>query len=778
MTSGLPHQEKLSETPELRVDEDAPVEQVSNDPTESGSTDKSSSDTDFPNLGESYEVICRIGQGGMGRVFKVRERSSGKFFAVKVLQPDLAADAAALKRFEQEAESASQLDHANLVSVYGHGTASDGAPYIVMDFLQGSGLSDVLKKDHHLEPKRALEIFIQICEALKHAHDKGVIHRDIKPTNIILTSTTGGAESAHIVDFGIAKAAPTANRETHNLTQTGEIFGSPQYMSPEQCLGFMLDSRSDIYSLGCLMYEVLTGGTPFEGANPIQLVVKHINEDPPGFPKVIKGEKFIDRLESVVLHCLEKDKTARYQTIDEVLKDLYAIKAGKPPSQFVRSVKPKRTYTSKHALGLLVLFAAVASYLFMIAGVVETAMFAQTLGIVLTTLSFSGIYVFYTSAFDTFRKNKARGLSEKTAWSVALCTLLGTTCLSITPVCLIALFDPNFHFVSKHLVSGSFFTHFGFAVLSGIALICFLAFRSKKLAKPLLMSFKYLVVSVIVGLILCYVVPAQTGRVIYSMGMTVYSESADVARTLFQLATTLNPKDVDSYLRLADLANVKGDVNLELSYLDKAYNVNPQTHVLIRRAKLFLSSGKVAEAFRDLDAAEKKDPGYSEIYYERSKYFFAQKRYAEAMAQLENKKASGAATISYAFTAKVRAALGRYESAISDLNTGIYNTYSEKDELYLMRAMLLEHLGHQVSATKDYQEVVKQNDTSTNKMVMRSYALHKLGTPAEAHKIISDANFLAGENDFKKLVETIPMTSFQTLINSEHPKPDDPKQAS
>src|SRR5581483_10202154 len=160
---------------------------------------------DLPNLPDRYEVLEQIGHGGMGSVYKVYDKAVEKVMAIKVLQPELTKDAAALKRFEQEAESASELNHSNLVSVYGHGTSLDGAPYIVMDFIDGPGLAAILKKEHHLEPKRALDIFIKICEGLIYAHDRNVIHRDIKPTNIIMTRTADGADSAHIVDFGIAK---------------------------------------------------------------------------------------------------------------------------------------------------------------------------------------------------------------------------------------------------------------------------------------------------------------------------------------------------------------------------------------------------------------------------------------------------------------------------------------------------------------------------------------------------------------------------------------------
>ena len=167
------------------------------------------------------------------------------------------------------------------------------------------------------------------CEAMAYAHRKSVIHRDIKPDNIILTRRSDSGDFVKLVDFGIAKVLPSEQKQTQNLTQTGEIFGSPLYMSPEQCMGNKVDARSDIYAFGCVMYEALTGSPPFAGDNPIRTILKHINEQPKPISKLPQDYKVPADLESVIMHCLEKDPADRYQNADELLKDLEAIRDGK-----------------------------------------------------------------------------------------------------------------------------------------------------------------------------------------------------------------------------------------------------------------------------------------------------------------------------------------------------------------------------------------------------------------------------------------------------------------
>ncbi len=275
-------------------------------------------------IGGKYRVVQLLGRGGMGAVYKVHHQALDKTFAAKVLHKDVMTDFKLLQRFDQEAKSVGALNHQNLIAVHDYGTSDDGTPYLIMDFLEGHSLDEELKSKGPLGEQRALHIFGLVCDALKHAHEKGIIHRDIKPSNIMLVKTEDGKESVKIVDFGIAKREFIDSK----VTQTGEVFGTPLYMSPEQCLGKACDARSDIYSLGCVMYEALTGIAPFAAENAVQTIFNHINEKPEPLRKANPEAKLSVAVEQLVAACLEKDPTDRISSVDQVVINLRRIESG------------------------------------------------------------------------------------------------------------------------------------------------------------------------------------------------------------------------------------------------------------------------------------------------------------------------------------------------------------------------------------------------------------------------------------------------------------------
>lgn len=233
-----------------------------------------------PNLGDRYEVLEFLGAGGMGSVWKVFDKELKEHFAVKVLLPALVADDASLKRFQKEAELASELNHPNIVAIYGAGSDVDGNPTIIMRLVQGESLEDVLKREGKLPEEQAIDIAQQICEALVYSHSKGIVHRDIKPSNIIISKTKSGADLVQLVDFGIARCVYEQKTATMAITKAVDMLGSPLYMSPEQLLGEEVTEASDIYSFGCVFYEMLTGKPPFYDENPVKVVLKHVSEEP------------------------------------------------------------------------------------------------------------------------------------------------------------------------------------------------------------------------------------------------------------------------------------------------------------------------------------------------------------------------------------------------------------------------------------------------------------------------------------------------------------------
>ena len=268
-----------------------------------------------------YKILSLLGTGGMSAVYKAHDLRMDRTVAIKMLHPHLVSDRKNLERFLQEARAESSLKHPNVLSVLSVGVATDGRLYIVMDFLQGESLADEVQSKGAIDQERARELFIQICEGLHHAHEHGIVHRDLKPSNVMLCSDQTGTV-AKIVDFGIAKLVSTD--QIQKLTQTGAILGSPAYMSPEQCSGSFPDPRSDIYSMGCLMYEVLTGRVPFESSNHLEAMCKQMGETAPSFHEAAPGVTISPDLEELVRKALEKRPEARQQTAlqlkDELLK--------------------------------------------------------------------------------------------------------------------------------------------------------------------------------------------------------------------------------------------------------------------------------------------------------------------------------------------------------------------------------------------------------------------------------------------------------------------------
>jgi serine/threonine protein kinase len=271
-------------------------------------------------LDNQYEILSVIGQGGMSVVYKARHVMLRKIVAIKTLLPHLVLHPLSLQRFQQEAQAASNIVHTNVVTIYNFGITPEGQPYLVMDYLEGISLQELILEHGHLAIVRAVNIFTQVANALGLAHEKGVVHRDLKPSNIILIEQGDNKDIVQIVDFGIAKLLPQEGAEAMALTQTGEVFGSPLYMSPEQAKGEKLDSRSDIYSMGCLMYETLCGKLPHNGENALEVLYKHINDVPHAMSF---GEiKIPHALEAIVFKALAKSPELRYQNMLELEEDL------------------------------------------------------------------------------------------------------------------------------------------------------------------------------------------------------------------------------------------------------------------------------------------------------------------------------------------------------------------------------------------------------------------------------------------------------------------------
>jgi serine/threonine protein kinase len=273
-------------------------------------------------LDQKYYLESKLGVGGMGIVYRAGRLLIGDQVAVKVLHPDQMTDPQAVKRFRREAQIGARLKHPNVVTVYDFGVSSEGLSYLVMDLAEGENLGSLIERQGTLAETDAAEIIRQVCAALDEAHRQGVVHRDIKPQNIIVQTTSDGLQ-VKVLDFG---AAASRDITTSKLTRTGAIVGTPDYMSPEHCLGEELDRRSDIYSLGVVLFEMLTGVTPFDSPTPTAIVIKHVHDPPP--PPRTLNPNISPAVEAVTLRALEKRRDARPQTAGEMARELIAATAG------------------------------------------------------------------------------------------------------------------------------------------------------------------------------------------------------------------------------------------------------------------------------------------------------------------------------------------------------------------------------------------------------------------------------------------------------------------
>jgi len=273
---------------------------------------------------DRYQILERLGSGGMSAVFKARHLHLDQTVAIKVLHPHFHPSHKDLKRFQQEARTTSELNHANIIKVHDFAVSPEGDVYLVMELLEGASLSAVLDREGFLPPARAVPIFLQICAGLQHAHDRAVMHRDLKPSNVMILPAQGRSEQVKLVDFGLAKML--AFDRQSDLTLTGEILGTVDYMSPEQCCGRQLDHRSDIYSLGCLMYECLSGLPPHTAETAVATFTKHVSDPAQPFMKDLLVPP---ALEEVVLKALRKRPDNRQQSCDELASELRAALAGR-----------------------------------------------------------------------------------------------------------------------------------------------------------------------------------------------------------------------------------------------------------------------------------------------------------------------------------------------------------------------------------------------------------------------------------------------------------------
>jgi serine/threonine-protein kinase len=291
---------------------------------------------------DRYRLIKKLGEGGMGAVYLAEHVTIKKICAIKVLNPEYAHKTDLVERFLQEARAASMIAHENVVEITDFGATPNGSVFFVMEMLVGEDLADTIKRDAPMPWSRVAPMALQICRALGAAHAKGIIHRDMKPENCFRIERSGNPDFIKVLDFGIAKVTTedpdgTAGR----LTNTGMIFGTPTYMSPEQAQGQRVDHRSDIYALGVILYEMVTGKVPFSADNFMGILTKHMFDQPVAPSEVAPDAGILPEVEALILKALQKDRSFRFQTMQELAQAILAVGTGAEPVNVVPEARAR-----------------------------------------------------------------------------------------------------------------------------------------------------------------------------------------------------------------------------------------------------------------------------------------------------------------------------------------------------------------------------------------------------------------------------------------------------
>ena len=279
-------------------------------------------------INDRFKISALIARGGMGKVYRAEQAPLGRICAVKVLNPNYAGehDPEFHKRFFLEASIASKLTHPNTVTIFDYGRTEDDIYYMAMEYLEGQTLHRAIREAAHFPEERAAHVARQICRALREAHSLGVIHRVLKPANIFLVEHGDETDFVKVLDFGLVKNVSESKGE--DLTQTGLFMGSPKYMAPEQIQGERVDARTDIYSLGIILYEMITGKVPFDRANSVNILMAHVSEEAPPLRQINPNADLSDALEETIWRCIAKDPDQRFRSMDEVLAALKRVGGG------------------------------------------------------------------------------------------------------------------------------------------------------------------------------------------------------------------------------------------------------------------------------------------------------------------------------------------------------------------------------------------------------------------------------------------------------------------
>lgn len=317
-------------------------------------------------IDDKYEIVGTIGTGGFGTVYKAWQKQFDRMVAIKLLNTGVLEESDGLMRFEREAKAIAGVQHKNIISFYGYGVWQQ-SPYMVMDFIEGTNLHAMMRAEGKLEPLKLARIMKQVCEGLACAHAHGIVHRDLKPTNIMLEPGPDGRDVVKIIDFGLVKLMPGYGVNSQKLTEAGCALGTCNYMSPEQCVGGDTDHRVDLYAVGCILHEAVTGSLPFDGDEAVAVMYQHINDAARPICDYVQPSPVVDALQAVIAKAMAKSSEERYQSANDIVADLDSIIRGESGKLAQAGRSSQRTFiapqTARSARRKLPLFIAITAAL-------------------------------------------------------------------------------------------------------------------------------------------------------------------------------------------------------------------------------------------------------------------------------------------------------------------------------------------------------------------------------------------------------------------------------
>lgn len=748
-------------------------------------------------LPERYEILGKIARGGMGTVYQARDKENGMTVAIKLMAQDLLHDSAARKRFEQEAAHLASLDHPYIISVYNSGTTTQGAPYLVMELGKGQTLDEILKERGSLTAEKTVNLFMEILSGLEYAHNNGILHRDLKPSNIIVENIDEAYPSVKILDFGIMKLLDEDGSKTAAITATSAMVGTPAYMSPEQCLGEAVSPQSDIYSIGCMIFEALTGKPPFEAANAVALAMEHQSKKPPSLSRKLKKDPAARQLEEVITSCLEKVPAFRYKDSRDLLDDLDKISSGKKikPRKQIGDPRPNKGY--------LLIAITLVNYFFTVNTMIYTPEASKVAAYTDTALGVTGFTFFLFNLLGlillpfALKKLWRFSLSKNASLCDHLDTFAYTSFYTaILLGCINSIFvivrAATLHFASDNslieILKFSGDLYYPVIILATIFAATFFcaevlirAWNRIKGTKTVTISVNAalkkslfpLLVTTVLGLITMFLLPSAGAGFLRNIANAGIEFGPRVSIASYEAARKLGGPWPEYWVDLARARTVQDGIEGGIKTLTSGLKENPSSvKCRYERAMCYLANKQLDQALADVDTLLRSNDHVFNFHYLRGQINLGREDYGAALDDFSNALRYLRAEHCLETRALLQAKVNRnYDLALKDLRESIEKNATSQN---LARAGLITELsGNKEKAREFYSRALKKDDIYLNKL--ENFLNRRLGKIDRAENIADDPDpdrKVMGD----MLMENIPLVDRGSLMEDELLTPLAPQQ--